>query len=215
MQTLSQLTIMSAVSLAALATSAQSNADTTISGTVANASSAVVHISGPSSNAAAVSGGAYKVAAPNAGYYTIAARDANSVFTPVALFKQVSSEPVSGVDFVGTATSAPTYKIAGTISGDLAPGAMITLNGSNVGAVGTDGGGTYSFSGLAAGTYVVSASQAGRAFTKAHTITITNTDSIEDGFVATATPSDNALTVTAIAQMPQATVGKSPIPARC
>lgn len=84
---------------------------------------------------------------------------------------------------------------------------MITLSGRNVGAVGADGGGSYSISGLTAGTYVVSASQAGRGFTKAHTVTNTNTDSVENGFIATATPGGDDVTVPAVAQMQRATVG--------
>jgi hypothetical protein len=208
MPRIAPLTVLSAASAAALAFCAGAHADTTISGTVANAVRAQVHIAGPSERAVvAGSSGEYLIATVHEGYYTVAPREESTVFTPAALFKRVGSAAVSGVDFAGVPTTAPQYKIAGTISGAFAPGAMITLNGANVASVGTDGGGTYSISGLAAGTYTVSASQPGYGFSKSRTVTITNTDALENGFVATATPAGATLAVTAVTHLPQATVG--------
>jgi hypothetical protein len=208
MPRIAPLTVLSASAAAALALCAGARADTTISGTVANSVRAEVHIAGPSERAVvAGSSGEYLIATVHEGYYTVAPREESTGFTPAALFKRVGSAAVSGVDFAGVPTTAPKYKIAGTISGAFAPGAMITLNGANVASVGTDGGGTYSISGLAAGTYTVSASQPGYGFSKSRTVTITNTDAVENGFVATATPAGAALAVTAVAHLPQATVG--------
>jgi hypothetical protein len=200
-------TILSTVSLVTLAVSAESPADTVISGTVDNAAGAVVHLAGTEEKTVSLrSGGAYSITTAGPGYHVIAAREANTVFTPAAVLAAADAA-VTRVNFTGTPTTSPTYKIAGTIGGDFAPGAIITLNGANVGSAGTDGGGTYSFSGLAAGTYTVSASQPGHGFSKSRTITLTDADSIEDDFTSTRTLGADPINVLGVTLAPQATVG--------
>jgi hypothetical protein len=207
MRSVIQRTILSTVSLVTLAVSAASHADTVISGTVENATGAVIHISGAEPKTTSIgAAGAYRIATAGAGYHVISAREANTVFTPVAVFAPADSA-VAGVNFIGVPTTSPTYKIAGTIGGDFAPGAIITLNGANVGSAGTDGGGTYSFSGLAAGTYTVSVSQSGYGFSKSRTIKLTDTDSIEDNFISTRTSGADPINLSSVTLAPQATVG--------
>jgi hypothetical protein len=208
MRRIIQRTILGSVSLATLAVSAESHADTVISGKVENVTEAVVHLSGVDSKTVWIgSGGTYSITAAGASYHTIAAREANTVFTPAAVFEETDGAAIAGLNFVGAPTTAPTYKIAGTIGGNLAPGTIVTLNGANVGSAGTDGGGTYSFSDLAAGTYTVSASRQGHGFTKSRTITIIDRDSIENNFMSTPTFGDDAIKIAGVAQPPQATVG--------
>ena len=205
-----------ALFFASIAAGTASHAAAALSGTVSDAAGTAVHIVGHSSNgasssAAAVvnSSGAYTFPNLAAGSYTIAPRDPNHVFTPNSLFASLESSAVGGLNFTGTETTSPTYKIAGTLFGAVTAGATITLNGANVGAVGTDQGGSYSFSGLAAGTYTVSASLAGHAFSASRTVTITDVDSNENGFDATATPGGSDVVITSVGSMPTATVGKA------
>lgn len=208
MRRMVQGSILSTVSLMTLAVSAECPADTVISGTVENVSAALVHVSGVDAKSVWTgAGGTYSITAAGAKYHTIAAHDANTVFTPAAVFAQTDGASIAGLNFIGTPTTAPTYKIAGTIGGDLAPGTVVTLNGANVGSAGTDSGGSYSFSDLAAGTYTVSASQPGYGFSKSRTITITDRDSVEDNFMSTRTAGSEPITVSGTAFAPQATVG--------
>ena len=205
-----------ALSFASIAAGTASHAAAALSGTVSDAAGTAVHIVGHSSNGASSSAadvvnssGAYTFPNLAAGSYTIAPRDANHVFTPNSLFASLESSAVGGLNFTGTETTSPTYKIAGTLSGAVTAGAIITLNGANVGAVGTDRGGSYSFSGLTAGTYTVSASLAGHAFSASRTVTLTDVDSNENGFNATATPGGSDVVITSVGSMPTATVGKA------
>jgi hypothetical protein len=62
---------------------------------------------------------------------------------------------------------APTYAISGTVSGAVATGVTITLSGTSSATTTTASGGTYSFAGLANGTYAVTPSLAGYVFTPA------------------------------------------------
>jgi hypothetical protein len=205
----SKLLFLCAATVAPVVLTSVSYADSAISGTVANATGAIVVLAGPTYKSTRVVSNAFSFPSVPAGSYTLAPRDANFIFTPNSLFKSMGTGAITGVNFTGTETSAPTFKIAGTLNGAFAVGTQITLNGANVGAVGIDSGGSYSFQNLAAGTYTISASLAGHAFSKSRTITITNTDSLQNSFTGIQTSSGDALTVSAVPSLPQATVGAS------
>jgi hypothetical protein len=99
-------------------------------------------------------------------------------------------------------------EITGNVSGDVAEGVTITLNGANVGSTVTDQGGNYTFSGVASGTYTVSAALSGYSFSAAKVVTIGNVDSVSNNFTSKVTPSDS-LVFSSVTTLPTATVGKA------
>ncbi|MGA2189123.1 MAG: hypothetical protein ABSH33_11350, partial [Steroidobacteraceae bacterium] len=182
----------------------------TVSGTVAGPASASVVLSGKSTRVASLgAAGSYNFAAVAAGTYTVSPTTAGHVFTPTSVVAQVADAPVKNLNFMGAATTAPTYTISGTISGSGASDATVTLNGSNVGAAATDLGGTYSFSGVSAGTYTVSASLPGQTFSQSRTVTVNNVDLIENNFTSAATPGGANIQVAVLDPLPKATVGQA------
>ena len=181
----------------------------TISGSVSGSSGASVVLTGQSTKIVPVSSsGAYSFAGVANGSYTVAPAVAGHVFTPNSVAAKVASAPVSNLNFSGTATSAPTYKISGTMAGAVASGVTMTLNGANVGSTVTDLGGNYTFSGLSKGTYNVSPSLAGHSFSNTRLLTLGSVDSTGNDFYSKVAPS-TAIVVTAVNPLPQATVGKS------
>jgi hypothetical protein len=182
---------------------------TTISGAVAGSTGASVVLTGQSTKTAAVnSSGAYSFTGVANGSYTVAPAVAGHVFTPASVAAKVAGAPVSNVNFAGTATSAPTYKISGTVTGAAMSGAIMTLSGANVGSVATDLGGNYTFSGLSKGTYSVSGALPGHSFSNTRTVTLGTVDSAGNNFSSATAPS-TAIVVTAVNPLPQATVGKA------
>jgi hypothetical protein len=72
-----------------------------------------------------------------------------------------------------------TYTIAGTLSGNVAAGATVTLNGSSSATVTADSSGNFSFNGLANGTYTVTPSANGATFSPANQpVTINNSHAL-------------------------------------
>jgi hypothetical protein len=182
---------------------------TTISGAVTGSAGTSVVLTGQATKTAAVSSsGGYSFAGVANGAYTVAPAVAGHVFTPNSVAAKVTGTPVSNLNFAGTATSAPTYKISGTMSGAATSGVTMTLNGSNVGSAATDLGGNYTFSGLSNGTYSVSAALPGHSFSTTRIITIGSVDSVGANFSSAVAPS-TAITVAAVDPLPQATVGKA------
>jgi hypothetical protein len=182
---------------------------TTISGAVTGATGASVVLTGQSTKITPVSSsGGYDIAGVTAGTYTVAPTVAGHVFTPTSVAAKVSGAPVGNVNFTGAATSAPTYKISGTLSGAATSGVTLTLNGANVGSAATDLSGNYTFSGLSKGIYSVSAALPGHSFSNMRVITIASADSMGANFSSAVAPS-TAIVVTAVNPLPQATVGKA------
>jgi hypothetical protein len=62
---------------------------------------------------------------------------------------------------------APTYALSGSVSGAVLQGVTVTLSGAAAGTTSTDVSGKFSFSGLANGSYTITASMANYAFTPA------------------------------------------------
>jgi hypothetical protein len=183
---------------------------TTVSGAVSGPTTTAVLLTGKSTRVAGVnSAGSYDFAEVTAGTYTLSPTIAGHVFTPTSVVAHVASEPVKNLNFSGSPTSSPTYRISGTISGTGASDATVTLNGSNVGSAATDLGGSYSFSGLPAGTYTLSASLPGHTFSQSKTVTLSNVDSIENNFSSVATPADSNLQIAAVEPLPTASIGKA------
>ena len=206
------LYFMVALSASAITWAAPSQADVAVSGTVSGARNATVHLSGAiTASAPANTSGEYSIAQVPAGMHTVTPKASGYVFTPTSTVKTVENSSVGGVNFQGTETSEPTKIIAGTIGGvaGAGAGAIVTLNGANVGAAHTDQGGTYSFSGLASGTYTLSAYLPGYGMSKSRTVTLGNVESIENNFVTTKTSGEAEIKVAAVNQLPNATVGRA------
>jgi hypothetical protein len=90
---------------------------------------------------------------------------AGFIFSPVSnAITTTSGGNVTGNNFTATANAAATSSLSGTVSGAVAQNVTITLSGANTGSVVTDANGNYSFSGLAAGNYMVTPSLAGFIF---------------------------------------------------
>lgn len=64
----------------------------------------------------------------------------------------------------GGGGGGPTYATSGAVSGAIADGVLVTLTGNNADTTTTAGGGLYSFSGLANGSYTLTPSLAGYTF---------------------------------------------------
>jgi hypothetical protein len=180
-----------------------------ISGAVSGGTGAAVHLSGTMSQQVQVnSNGSYQFTGIKDGAYTLTPTTNGHVFTPAAVAAEVTGSSIGGVNFAGTATTAPTYTISGSVSGVIDTRALITLNGKNIGSASTDLGGTYSFSGLPAGTYTVSAALPGHTFSQSRVVTVSNIDSPENNFSSVSTVGNN-LQVAAVNPLPTATVGKA------
>lgn len=182
----------------------------TVSGTVTGPAKASVQLTGTSTRfATANADGSYVFTGVTNGIYTLAPNNTGHVFTPSSIAAQVTGAPVAGVGFSGVPTAATTYAITGNVSGSVAAGVTLTLTGANIGSAATDLGGNYGFFGLAPGTYSVSASLNGHTFSQARTVTVGNVDSPANNFSSMATTNDNAIAITAVNPLPQATVGKA------
>ncbi len=81
----------------------------------------------------------------------------------------------------------PTYSIAGTVSGAVASGVTVALAGASSATTTTATNGTYSFAGLANGTYTVTPSLAGHTFTPTSaTVVLNGSDFTGQNFTAVA-----------------------------
>ena len=100
--------------------------------------------------------GNYSAVGLAAGTYTISASKAGYAMNPLNQKATVTCDVRTGVDFTATA-AANTYSIMGTVG---VGGKELTLSGSNSGVIYSSASGTYSFSGLLAGSYTITPSNA-------------------------------------------------------
>ena len=98
------------------------------------------------------------------GSYTVTPSLAGYTFNPASIPVTVNGANVANQNFTATTAVGSTYAISGTVSGAIADGVLITLSGTSTGTTTTSGGGRYSFSGLANGSYTLTPSLAGYAF---------------------------------------------------
>ena len=180
----------------------------TLSGVVTGDTAATVTLAGTASNAAATdSSGNFSFASLAAGSYTVTPTQTGHVFTPVSRAATLTTASVTDVTFEQTANTAATYTISGTVTGSVMTGVTMTLNGMNVGSAITDLSGNYTFTGLVAGTYTVSAARSGYTFTAPLIVTLGTADSTGDNFTSSAVAA-GGLAFSAVATLPQATAGK-------
>ena len=111
------------------------------------------------------SSGNYNFSGLAAGNYTVTPSLAGYIFSPVSsAITTTSGGNVTGNNFTAAANAAATSSLSGAVSGAVAQNVTIILSGANTGSVVTDADGNYSFSGLAAGNYMVTPSLAGYIF---------------------------------------------------
>ncbi len=100
------------------------------------------------------------------GNYMVTPSKSGYTFSPASSSLTVYGANIPGVNFVATATTAPTYSISGTViaSGSALQGVTMTLSGTSSRSVDTDASGNYTFTGLANGNYTVTPSKSGYTF---------------------------------------------------
>ncbi len=100
----------------------------------------------------------------------------------------------SGTVTATVTTGTATYSLSGTVSGAVTSGVTITLSGAASKTTTTGTGGTYTFTGLANGSYTVTPSLAGYTFSPAST-SVTINGANQSGVNFTATASSGATTL--------------------
>ena len=179
----------------------------TISGSVYGVTGVSVSLSGAAATATATdSSGNFSFETLGAGSYTVAPSRTGYVFVPVSRAAVVAAASLTDMNFSATVNTGATYRIAGTVSGSVAAGVVVTLNGSNVGSTITDASGNYSFAGLQSGTYTVNAALPGYVFTTPLIVSVASADSETNDF-SSATAAAGTLALTAMSALPEAKVG--------
>jgi hypothetical protein len=158
-----------------------------VSGTLSGGGGATVTLSGAASaTVTADSSGNYTFPGLQNGGYTVTPAKTGLVFSPTSLNVTVNGANVTGVNF--TATAPPTWSISGNIAGG--SGATVTLSGTASATTLADASGNYVLTGLQNGTYVVTPTETGFAFTPASkTVTINGANISGVNFAASQTNS--------------------------
>ena len=146
-----------------------------ITGTITGGPGASVALSGPSSATVTTdASGNFSFSGLADGTYTITPTENGYTFTPASLQATIADGHVLGLSFSATALN---YTLSGVITGPGASGTTVTLSGASSGSVITTPSGSFSFTGLANGGYVVTPSLSGYAFTPAaQSVTIANSN---------------------------------------
>ncbi|MEJ2392937.1 MAG: carboxypeptidase-like regulatory domain-containing protein [Gammaproteobacteria bacterium] len=142
----------------------------TVSGDVMAGVTITVTGGGLSSPATATtdSSGNYTVTGLYQGAYTVTPSLSGYTFSPSSSSVSLSSSADStGNNFTATASTSSTYTISGTVTGPWVGGITMTLGGAGSATAKTAPDGTYSFSGLVAGTYTVTPSLPGYTYSPA------------------------------------------------
>ena len=118
--------------------------------------------------------------------YTVTLRLSGYTFAPSSRNITVSGNNVTGCDFVATKNPG-LYSISGTVSGAIQEGITITLSGALSSTTPSGADGTYSFTGLADGSYTVTPSFSGYTFAPfSQDFTIAGANQSDINFTATA-----------------------------
>ncbi len=124
-------------------------------------------------SAATDADGNYSFTAVPNGNYTLTPSRSGYVFSPANIAVTISGADASGNNFTETASIGPASGLSGSVMGAVAQNVLITLSGANTGSATTNANGSFSFSGLAPGSYTVSPSLVGYVFSPASNVVTT------------------------------------------
>ena len=145
-----------------------------ISGNVLNGSGipisgTIVVYSGTSSGQVTIeaSTGNYTISGLAPGTYQLTPEESGYNFNPTSRSVEIAAANVSAINFVGTTGSAGAYTISGTVTlsgGSGLTGVTISYAGASSGSVNTNTSGSFTITGLAAGSYTLTPSKGGYTF---------------------------------------------------
>jgi hypothetical protein len=173
-------------------TGSQSQNTFTISGTISptgNGSGATVTLGGAATAiATANSSGSYSFTGLTNGSYTVTASKSGFAFSPASLQVTVSGVNVTDANFAASAVPPNTFSISGTISPAASgSGVTVTLGGAATSVTTANTSGSYSFTGLANGSYTVTASKSGFTFSPSSLqVTVNGANVTGENFTASA-----------------------------
>jgi len=161
-----------------------------ISGAVSGTTGVTINLTGASTASVTTnSSGAFTITGLASGEYTITPVKTGYKFTPSSAAVTVSGGDVTVPDFTATADSSSRYSISGTVSGNVKYQVLVTLSGDGSATTKTDKNGNYTLSNLVAGSYTVTPSLSGYAFTLSSlSLTISTANITGQNFTATAVP---------------------------
>jgi hypothetical protein len=172
-----------------------SSATYSISGTVTTSGGALagvtMSLSGTASGITTTdTNGNYSFGGLVNGSYTVIPSLTGYTFSPTSLAVTVNGGDVTGQNFTATAgATGGTFSITGSIhtsGGGPVPGVTLTLSGDAAVTANTNGSGSYSFTGLANGTYTVTPSKNRYSFSPASiTLNINGADATGQDFTGT------------------------------
>ena len=138
----------------------------TISGTVSGAvqQGVILTLSGTASSTTTSGTDGTFIFVASDGSYTVTPSLSGYTFTPSNRTITISGKNVTGCDFVATKNPG-IYSISGTVSGAIQTGVTITLSGALSSTTLSGADGSYSFTGLADGSYTVTPELSGYIFT--------------------------------------------------
>lgn len=135
----------------------------TISGTVTGASNVAVELSGALTRSTTTdASGQYLFQDLVAGTYTISPSKLRYALSPARAQVVVDAANVTGVDF--TASPVPTYTISGTVTAAASADVELATTGAIIATARTGLDASYVFTGIPSGSYTVSVSKPGLAF---------------------------------------------------
>jgi hypothetical protein len=131
-------------------------------------------------------GGSYEFPDVASGIYLLTpSRAGGWTFSPANALVTVAGTSLTGPDFVSIAA---THGLSGRVTGAFTAGVIVTLSGDADAVTVTDASGSYAFTELAPGDYVVTAAYPGYAFTPAErTATVGTSDVTGQDFASVAT----------------------------
>jgi mono/diheme cytochrome c family protein len=139
-----------------------------ISGTVTGqvASGVAVALGGASAASTTTDGaGHYAFTDLADGAYTVTPSLGGYTFNPAVAHVTLSGADVAGQNFTETVVGASTFNVSGAVTGPFKEDVQVTLGGAAALTTTTDSAGHFTFSGVAAGTYTVTPTLTGYAFT--------------------------------------------------
>jgi hypothetical protein len=182
-----------------------------ISGTIsptAGGSGATVALSGAATATVTTdASGNYTFSGLSNGSYALTPSHTGYTFNPTSQNATINTASVTGINFTAT-PQVGTFTISGTITPTAGgSGATVTLSGPAAANTTTDTSGSYTFSGLANGTYTVTPSNTGYAFTPvSQSVTINGTNQVGVNFLA-AVQTGHSVTLTWIASTTSTVTG--------